>query len=129
VYVTSLTLELLAGRIAVCRLDAGAAIPDPPVAGLWSATRTASELSIVLPEDAVQPGWKVEPGWCALEVAGPLDLGLTGVLLSLTRPLAEAGVPVFAISTFDTDYVMVKDHHLDRALAALRTAGHVVSGA
>jgi hypothetical protein len=68
-----------------------------------------------------------EPGWRALQVAGPLDFALTGVLSSLLAPLAAAGVAVFALSTFDTDYVLVKEATLADAVAALERAGHRVA--
>jgi hypothetical protein len=126
---TGLPLVLLPDRLAVCRLDPTASIPHAPAGGFWSVTRTADELSLVLSEDAVQPGWQAERGWRAIRVAGPLVLDLIGVLLSIARPLAEAGVAIFAISTFDTDYVMVKREHLERTVSALRGAGHVVTGA
>jgi hypothetical protein len=117
------------GRLAVCRL---APDGEPPAwassgEGFRSLTRTSDELSLVCAEDAVPPGTQCEPGWRILKVAGPLDFGLTGILLSLARPLAEAGVSIFAISTYDTDYVMVKEQNLAKAVLALRSAGHGVT--
>ena len=70
----------------------------------------------------------MEPGWRALAVAGPLDFGLTGILASLASPLAAAGVSIFAISTYDTDYVLVREQALAVAIDALRAAGHDVRG-
>jgi hypothetical protein len=122
----SLTLRALDGRLAVVRLDAGAALPAwVPAGGFLSIARTDRELSIVCEDSAVPRGATAERGWRALEVAGPLDFGLTGVLASLARPLADAGVSIFAVSTYDTDYVLVKEAALDRARAALEAAGHV----
>ena len=122
------TLTVHAGRLAVCRLAPHDPLPAPdPHAPLWSVTRTAHELSAILPEDAAQPGWRVEGGWRCLEVAGPLDFGMTGVLHGLTGPLAAAGVPVCAISTYDTDYLLVREPDLARALAALEGAGHRIA--
>ncbi len=127
--VRTLSLTLLPERLAVCRLDPGAALPQPASGGsLWSVTRTAEEVSIVLSEQEALPEWKVEPGWRGFQVAGPLAFGLTGVVSSLTQPLAEAGVPVFVISTFDTDYLLVKEENLDRAREVLAGAGHQVRG-
>lgn len=74
--------------------------------------------------EAVPEGVSHETGWRCLKVSGPLDFGLTGILASLAAPLAAAKIPIFAISTFDTDYVMVKAEHLARALEVLRAAGH-----
>jgi len=127
--VSPLTLATLDGRWAVCWLEPGAPLPPwvERSRRLTSVTRTRSELSIVCDEAIVPPDVRREGGWHALEVAGPLDFSLVGVLSSLVSPLAEAGVSVFAISTFDTDYLLVRD--LERGLDALRGAGHRVDGA
>lgn len=122
----TLSLALLPDLLAVCRLDPDSPLPAATSAGFWSVTRTADEISVILPEDQVQPGWKVEPGWRAFHVAGPLDFGLTGVLASLAQPLADAGIPVFVLSTFDTDYLLVKEVRLERATQTLFKAGHTV---
>jgi uncharacterized protein len=122
-----LSLTVLADRLAVCRLPPDASVPTPPVSGgLWSATRTAAELSLVLPEEEAPPEARTERGWRALQVAGPLDFGLTGILASLAAPLAEVDVSIFAISTYDTDYLLVRDGDLERAKEALRGAGHEI---
>ena len=71
----------------------------------------------------MQAGWKAEKGWRCLKVLGPLDLGLTGILASLAAPLAEAGVPIFAISTYDTDYILVKEENLEKARQGLQASG------
>jgi hypothetical protein len=112
-------VSMLPGRYAICRMSAKAAVPEWAQGDFVSVTRTADELSIVCPEDKVPKRVKSDPGWCRLKVAGPLDLVLVGVLASLLQPLAEAGVPVFVISTFDTDYVLVREKDLDRAMAVL----------
>ncbi|MHB8767384.1 MAG: ACT domain-containing protein [Deferrisomatales bacterium] len=121
-----LRLGRVAGRYAVCRLDPAAPLPPAAGPGLWSATRTADELSVVCREDRVPPGARAEPGWACLAVAGPLPFALTGVLAALAAPLARAGVSLFALSTFDTDYLLVKEADLPRAAAALTAAGHEV---
>ncbi len=121
------TLHVLPDRLAVCRLPADSAIPgwaiDSP---FFSVTRTPDELSVVCREGSVPMETKSEGGWRALQVAGPLDFALTGVLASIAAPLASAGVSIFAIATFDTDYVLVKEDHLAKATAALAAAGHTV---
>lgn len=89
-------------------------------------TRTADELSIVLPEEARRPEWQAETGWRALRVEGTLDFALTGILASLAAPLARAGVSLFAVSTFDTDYVLIRERDLETAKAALAADGHTV---
>jgi hypothetical protein len=122
-----LTLKLLDGRFAVCRLDRDAPIPAWDVRGeFFSMTRTAEELSVVCLEAAVPEGVSLEGDWRALRVAGVLDFGLVGVLASLTSPLADAGVGVFVLSTFDTDYLLVKEHDLALAVEALTARGHSV---
>jgi hypothetical protein len=129
---TPLRLQVLAERFAVCRLPPDSPIPPRPQAcGLWSATLTGNELSLVLPEamlpeTAAPPGVPTERGWRALEVAGPLDFALTGIMASLSGPLAAAGISLFVVSTYDTDYVLVRDHDLERAREALEAAGHQV---
>ena len=123
----SLFLFVLPERLAICRLS-----PDEPLpkslahAGFWSATHTDEELSIVLPEENVPPSWKAEKGWRCLKVLGPLDFGLTGILASLAVPLAGAGVSIFAISTYDTDYILVREGELAKAKEVLLASGHIV---
>ncbi|MBU6243777.1 MAG: ACT domain-containing protein [Actinomycetales bacterium] len=92
-------------------------------------TRTAAEVSVVCALQDAPAGARTEPGWRALEVAGPLAFSLVGILASLTQPLAAAGVSVFAISTFDTDYVLIRAGALAAAIDALREAGHDVHDA
>jgi uncharacterized protein len=84
-------------------------------------------LSIVCDEAAVPADMKQDRGWRCLTLQGPLDLGLTGVLASVLTPLALAQIPIFAIATFDTDYVLVREAQLEQAVAALRDAGHQVA--
>lgn len=126
-------LTLLPDAMAVCRLPAGQ-LPAGAAPPAWldgeafvSLTRTPDETSVVCGAAVVPAGVRAEFGWRALRVAGPLDFALTGVLLALLRPLAAAGVSVFAVSTFDTDYVLVREAALDAALVALRGAGHRVA--
>lgn len=122
-----LVLDLLPDFLAVCRLAGDAAVPEWAVGGPFSSvTRTADELSVVCHQDAVPGGVRCEPGWRCLRLAGPIPFTAVGVLASLLVPLADAGVGVFAVSTFDTDYVLVKGGDVDRAAAALRAAGHAV---
>ena len=121
-----LTLALLAGAYAVCRLSADAAVPAWATGEFVNVTRAAGELSVVCREDAVPDGVRCERDWRCLRVVGTLDFSLVGVLAALLVPLAAAGVSVFAVSTFDTDYVLVREADLGRAMAALRAAGHSI---
>jgi hypothetical protein len=122
------TLSLLPDTYAVCRLDKDAPVPDWATRGPYSSvTRTADELSVVCPDALVPGGVRKESGWRVLMVEGPLDFSLTGVLASLTGPLAREGISVFALSTYDTDYLLVKQEQSEKALQALGAAGYHVA--
>ena len=109
---------------AVVRCDPDAPMPDWVTGGhFWSVTRSDSELSIVCREDDVPADASAERGWCALELAGPLDFSLTGVVSALVVPLADAEVPIFVLSTFETDYLLVREHDLHRSVEALNRRG------
>ena len=118
---------LLAGQMSICRLDATSMVPDWAVeGGFFSVTRTDDELSMVCPEEVVPDEARSEGGWRMLKLEGPFEFSEVGVLASVAAPLAEAGVGIFAVSTFDTDYVLVKEEQLRPAVAALRGRGHEV---
>ena len=114
-------LQLLPDRLAICRLDAVDESELRAASGLFSVTRTADELSVVCPAEDAPQSAEVSAGWRALKVHGPLDHNEVGVLASIAAPLADAGVSLFPIATYDTDYVLVKEPDLERALAALDT--------
>lgn len=126
----TLTLSIIPGRYAVCRLDADAQIPPDVLQNpFFAVTRTRDELSILLPEEDAAPGWQAEKGWRIIKVLGPLDFSLTGILVSIAAPLAEAGISIFAISTFDTDYILVKETVLPQAAETLQASGfHIYGG-
>ncbi len=117
-------LEWIPGRYAVCRLDPSAAIPPWAQGGgpLLSITRSENELSIVADQDLVPADIKSERNWAAMRVQGQLDFALIGILAKLTSALAEAKISCFAISTFDTDYILVKE---DNVQAAEKAIGNV----
>ena len=122
-----LVLFVLRAPLAIVRLEATAAVPTWAWTGeICSVTRTIDELSLVCSEEAVPPEVRSERGWRALKVQGPLDFSLTGVLAALAAPLAAASIPIFALSTYDTDYVLVAGRDLTRAAEALMQAGHTV---
>ncbi len=123
-----MNLSLSKDRLTVCQLPADAPLPSwvANANGFISITRTSEELSIVCREDIAPAEVKQEAGWRAFNVEGPLDFGLTGILAALLDPLAKAGISIFAISTFNTDYILVKADKVEAATAALRTAGHTV---
>ena len=120
-----LRFSVLPGSFAVLRLAPDADVPmDLLVPPFHSVTRTPVELSVVCPEGAVPEGARAETGWALLALAGPFPFELVGILASVLGPLAKAGVSIFALSTFDTDYVLVKSERLADAVAALAAAGH-----
>lgn len=125
-----LTLDVWAQEYAVYRLPAGTPLPvhlfDSGQPGLISVTRTPEATSIVCPAELAGGGERVERGWRALTVRGPLEFALTGIMAALAGALAAAGVTLFALSTYDTDHVLVKQAELARAVRALREAGHAV---
>jgi hypothetical protein len=122
-----LTLQVLSETYAVCRLAPTAPIPSwARGGGFFSITRTPDELSIVCSEAYVPEGIKVERRWRVLRVDGTLDFSLVGILASLTAPLAQAGVSIFALSTYDTDYLLVKVEAFEQAVATLQEAGHLI---
>jgi hypothetical protein len=123
-----LSLKILPGRITVCRLAPAAELPDwIGKSSLFSITRTDDELSVVCTEATVPPGTLCERGWRCFQVRGPLDFSETGILFSVSKPLAESGISLFVVSTFDTDYFMVKEKNLAEAIDVLTAAGHRVS--
>jgi putative acetyltransferase len=122
-----LTIDRWPGSYAVCRLDPTAAVPEWASRGrLHAITRTATELSIICDADGVPSDVRAERGYRVLAVRGPLDFKLTGVLAGLAAPLAAAGISVFAITTYDTDYLLVREHDIDLAVTVLRNAGYDV---
>ena len=126
-------LRVLPGRYAVCRLGASEPLPpwfslaDGPLAAV--VRRGEEELSLVCRSDAPPAEAVAERDWVALELAGPMEFTLTGVLASVAGPLAEGGVPIFALATYDTDVVLVPGARAEDAVGALRGAGHEVAGA
>ena len=122
-----LSLSILPGTFAVSRLVPGDPMPAWATTGAFlSITLTAEELSIVAPDSATPSDVRAERGWRALKIAGPIDFALTVVLVSVLQPLAEARIGIFAVSTFDTDYILVRSESLADAVGALRAAGHNV---
>jgi hypothetical protein len=122
-----LELSLLPERFAVSRLAADSPIPAWATQGpFFSVTRTSDELSLVTEFSRVPVGIQSQPGWRVLKVHGPFVLSEIGVLAALATPLAEAKISLFAVSTFDTDYLLVASETLSAGIAALERAGHIV---
>ena len=116
-------LELLEDELAICRFDPDQEIPAWARGGLVATVRTGDELSVVCEAAALPDGTECSRGWRALRVAGTMDLSLTGVLARVLAPLADAEVPIFAVSSFDTDHVLVPGGRLDQARRGLAGAG------
>jgi hypothetical protein len=125
-----LTLSLWHERYAVVRLPVEGPWPDlTGVSGFVSVTRTDEELSVVMREENAPASPHRETGFRILKVAGPLDFALTGILADLAGALADAAISTFALSTFDTDYILVREVDLDAAKEALTRRGHQVHDA
>lgn len=124
----TLDLTVEAWELAVSRLPPDAPVPDWALRGVFHAvTRTPLELSVVCDAAAVPDEVRSEKGWRCFSLAGPIPFDETGVLLSIAAPLAEAGIGIFAISTFDSDYVLVPERRLADAARAIAAAGHRVT--
>lgn len=125
----SLTLELQPDTFAVARLAPDMPLPAWAETGSFvSITRTQEELSIVCQEMLVPEGETAQRGFRCFKVLGPLDFALTGILASLAVPLAQAAISIFAVSTYDTDYLLLPQIKLVEAMHALKHAGHTVLG-
>jgi hypothetical protein len=123
----ALSLEVLDPVLAVVRLPTGTGLPWWAAgSGFLSFSQSARETSVVCEAGRVPESLTAQRGFRALRVKGTLPFEATGVLASLATPLAGAGVPVFVVSTFETDYILVFETQLSRALEALRNAGHSV---
>ena len=124
-----LTLSVLPDAYAICRLDPATPVPSWAADGaFWAAVRTTDELSVVCLERAIPQPIARAGGWRILKCEGPLDFALTGIMASIAEPLAEAGVSIFPLATYDTDYVLVKESQLELAKQALTAYGHAVHG-
>lgn len=122
-----LRLTVLRGEFSVWRLAADAPLPSIASGRFLSITRTDNELSIVSSSTDLPEGVTAETGWRCLRVEGPLPFELTGIVADLSAPLARAQIPIFVVSTYDTDYLLVKAADLERACSALCGEGHTVS--
>ncbi|MBL4931393.1 ACT domain-containing protein [Clostridium paridis] len=119
-----LELKLLEKYYGVCRLSSEDEIPRWALqSDIYSITKTHDELSIVCNEEHIPEGIECEKQWRALKVQGPLDFSLIGILSTISRALAQQRISIFAISTYDTDYILVKDDKRNEAVEALKAIG------
>ncbi|WP_440944936.1 ACT domain-containing protein [Methanosarcina sp. T3] len=126
-----LTLSVLKSIFGICRLDSESEIPAWAYeGGFFSITRTPEELSLVCPESSIPANIpekvRTERGWRCLKVEGPLDFGLTGILAGISRVLANNSISIFAVSTYDTDYILLREINLKRAIRALEEVGYEI---
>ena len=126
---STLRFSLIPESFAICRLDPTTAVPEWALrpAKFASITRTTDELSIVCPENHIPPDLKSDAGWICLKLEGPFPFSTTGVLASFINPLSSNRIPIFAVATFDTDYVLIKQEFWVAASAALESAGHKIT--
>ena len=124
---TSLTFKLIDEKYAVCRLSANDKLPDwCPLEDFVSITKTEDELSIVCKEKYVSENVTSERDWRILKILGPLDFSLVGILSKITSTLALHSISVFAISTYDTDYILVKDSTISKTIEVLEKEGYKI---
>ncbi len=122
-----LNLTILPEKIAVCKFQSNSEIPAWALnSTFYSITKTKEELSIVCLEDQLEGDEQVERGWKAIKVEGPLDFSLIGILANLSSILASGKISIFVISTFDTDYILVKEDQLEKAQQLLSKSGHTI---
>lgn len=115
-----LTMKLLKEKYGVCRLDKNELIPEwAQNSDLFSITKTCDELSIICSQDDIPNNIQCEKDWRILKIEGPLDFSLIGILASISTLLAQKGISIFAISTYDTDYILVKNKDIDNAIQSL----------
>ena len=125
-----LALSVLPKTFVICKLPADAPVPAWATQGkFFSITHTSEELSVVAEADVVPENLREDMNWRAMKAHGPFAFSEVGVLAALVAPLTEAGISVFTISTFDTDYLFTGESQLQAAAAALRKAGHTVNEA
>ena len=123
----SQTLSLFPETFATCRLEKGThLLPWVRTEPFCSITNTPDELSIVCPAGPVPTDVQADRDWRCFKLHGPFEFSLVGILNSITVPLAQANIGIFAISTYDTDYVLVKEHNLQQAISVLTEAGHTI---
>lgn len=122
-----LKFHQLHNRYAISRLAPGASIPTWATQGEFtSISRTSDELSIVCPTENIPIEIAPGPRWICFKLEGPFPFSQTGVLLAFIAPLSNNGIPIFAVSTYDTDYVLIPEQASDAALAHLMEAGHIL---
>ncbi|HTI15786.1 MAG TPA: ACT domain-containing protein [Dictyobacter sp.] len=121
-------LSVLPEHYAICQLAADAPTPDwaQTQSSFVSITRTTEELSIMCPQKVVPEDVTCERNWRGLKIEGPFELSSLGILASVVTPLSGAGMSVFAVATYNTDHILIKEHELERAITILQQDGHTI---
>ena len=120
-----LKLQLLEEKFAVCKMPQFAELPSVFAKGeMCFVMRTDEDLTIISPEFMAPDNGQQEIGYRCIRTSGQIPLGATGILISLIKPLTEAGISIFAVSTFQSDYIFLMEEHLVQATQALQHAGH-----
>jgi len=119
-------LRLLAETYSICQLDCQAPVPDWAIGPFVSVTRTVEELSIVCPHRQVPASVKSAGQWCCLHLPGPFEFSEVGIIAAVVTPLAKAGVPVFVISTFNTDWLLIQESFQEQAVSVLQAAQYEI---
>ncbi len=122
----ALTLSLLDATFAICRFPAGTPVAAPSPGPFSLLVQAAEETTLVCPLDRAPPAAEIDSGWRCFRIEQSFDFSVPGILASVLAPLAQAGIGIFATSTFSTDYVLVKAGDAEKAMAALSDAGHRV---
>lgn len=125
----TLTLSLLPETYAICRMPVGQAVPAPSPGSFRLLVQAIEETTIVCKASEAPPGAEIDAGWRCFRILQNFDFSVPGILASVLQPLADAGIGIFATSTFSTDYVLVKSADHERAMEILRRAGHEVEAA
>ncbi|WP_160687240.1 ACT domain-containing protein [Clostridium sp. C2-6-12] len=121
------SMKLLNEKYSVCRLNKNNTIPTWAMQGdFFSITKTEDELSIVCLQENIPNNIKCEKDWRILKVEGPLDFSLVGILASISSLMAEAQISIFALSTYDTDYILAKENKIEAAICALTKNNYYV---
>ncbi len=120
-------IEILAGEYAVCQIPKGQSMAPPKDrGGFWSVTETDEEVSLICRVDRIPETLQKETGWCVTRIRGVLDFSLVGVLLKVIQPLADRGISIFTVSTYNTDYILLKEECLEEAVQAWNEQGYHV---
>jgi len=116
-------------ELSVCQMESAVVVPAEILVHHFTAfLRTADEVTLICPTELAPGNTKKEPGWIALELVGPFEFALTGILIQVAGPLAAVGIAIYALSTFNTDYVLIKADKREMAIEALQKAGHSFIG-